>query len=47
LIEELLSIIDGFLSDVSGQSLVDSNKVLDFCLDLRQVVAREEEVTNA
>lgn len=35
---ELLSIIDEFLFSVSNQKLVDSNRVQDFCLDLRLVV---------
>jgi len=36
--EELLSIIDEFLISVSNQKLVDSNRVQDFCLDLRLAV---------
>ena len=43
MIEDLLTTIDTFLTEVSGQSLVDTNKVLDFCLDLRQIVAKERE----
>jgi hypothetical protein len=34
--DNILEKIDLFLKEVSGQSLVDVNKVIDFCLDLRQ-----------
>ena len=40
---ELFSIIDNFLADVSGRSLVDSNEVQDFCLDIRQLITRNME----
>lgn len=37
---ELFSNIDEFLTSISGQSLVDSYKVQDFCLDLRLFVKK-------
>jgi hypothetical protein len=46
---ELFLYIDTFLSSISQQSLVDSNQVQDFCLDLRFVVKdyENEDDTNA
>jgi hypothetical protein len=35
--------IDDFLKEISGQKLVDTGKVIDFCLDLRQIFKIEEE----
>ena len=37
--------IDEFLKEISGQKLVDTGKVIDFCLDLRQIfkIDNEEE----
>jgi hypothetical protein len=30
--------IDEFLKEISGTSLVDAGKAIDFCLDIRQIV---------
>jgi hypothetical protein len=38
---KVLDRIDEFLKDVSGQSLVDSNKIIDFCLDIRQLYQKD------
>lgn len=35
---ELLAFVDDFLSSISGQSLVDSDFVQDFLLDLRNII---------
>lgn len=40
---EFFSNIDEFLISISGQSLVDSYKVQDFCLDLRLFVKNFDE----
>lgn len=40
---ELFSIIDNFLTEISGRSLIDSSEVQDFCLDVRQLVASNME----
>lgn len=39
---ELLSFIDTFLYAISGQSLVDSDVVQDFILDLRNMIDLKE-----
>lgn len=37
----VLDKIDSLLKDISGQSLVDSNKIIDFCLDIRQLYQKD------
>jgi hypothetical protein len=44
---ELFSIIDVFLAGVSGKSLVDSNEVQDFCLDIRQFIFANMEIKDS
>jgi hypothetical protein len=39
---ELLAKIDEFLSDIRNQSMVDQSRVIDFGLDLRLIIAKEE-----
>ena len=39
--DQVVSKIDLFIQDIFGQSLIDSNKVIDFCLDIRQILQRE------
>jgi hypothetical protein len=41
---ELFSIIDSFLTDISGRSLIDSGSVQDFCLDLRLVLSSKLDI---
>jgi ligand-binding sensor protein len=40
--EELLNKIDEFLSEIASVSLVEQSRVLDFALDLRNIVYRKE-----
>ncbi len=37
---ELLACIDAFLAEVRHQSLIDGDRVRDFALDLRIIVAK-------
>jgi hypothetical protein len=39
--ELVLSKVDEILSDISGQSLVDSSRMVDFCLDIRQILTKD------
>jgi hypothetical protein len=41
--QELIDKIEDFLKEVGSTSLTDSAKVVDFCLDLRGLVAAQEE----
>lgn len=38
----IVSMIDGFIKDQSGKSLVDGNVVIDFLLDLRLEACKTE-----
>ena len=40
--EMLTECMDDFMRQIQHQKVVDSSRVLDFCLDLRQLVLREE-----
>jgi hypothetical protein len=44
--QQLIACMDSFLSTVTHRSLVEAAEVVDFCLDLRQIVARSKEVTD-
>lgn len=37
--QQLLAVIDAFLSDISGVNLVDASRVSDFALDLRLIIS--------
>jgi hypothetical protein len=43
---EFLSIIDTFLARASNVSLISSNEIQDFCLDLRNVITKDMEKNN-
>lgn len=36
--EELIAAVDKFLADISGQTIVDAGRVMDFGLDLRSII---------
>ena len=41
--DELQACMDAFMSDVSGQTIVETTRVINFCLDLRLIAAKLEE----
>jgi hypothetical protein len=45
--EELLSAIDKFLTSIMHQTMIDTSRVIDFTLDLRQIVLSKKETYNA
>jgi len=42
---ELLELVDKFLSEISHVTLVEQSRVLDFVLDLRNVISQHETPT--
>jgi len=40
----LFETIDSFLTDISNVRLVEAGSVMDFCLDLRQIVSSEGQI---
>jgi hypothetical protein len=44
--QEILEKIDELLKDISGQSLVDSNKIINFCLDIRQLCQKDVDASD-
>lgn len=40
---KLLDCMDVFMQSITHQSVVDSGRVIDFCLDIRQIVTEHEE----
>ena len=45
--EELLTAIDKFLTSIMHQTMIDTSRVIDFTLDLRQIVLNKKEKHNA
>ena len=43
----LLDEIDNFIGSISVAKLLDTNRVVDFCLDLRTIVTEEESSAEA
>ena len=45
--QELLDTIDKFLTSIMHQTMIDTSRVIDFTLDLRQIVLNKKEKHNA
>jgi ATP-dependent exoDNAse (exonuclease V) alpha subunit len=41
--DELQACMDRFMADISGQTIVETTRVIDFCLDLRLIAAKLED----
>lgn len=46
IVSELTEEMDKFMEQITHQSVVDSGRVLDFVLDLRQIVNRKEAIAD-
>ena len=46
-VSQLMKLIDTFLSDISHVGLVEQSKVLDFILDMRNVISSNYETTTS
>lgn len=40
--QEIFTAIDDFLTSIMHQTIIDTSRVIDFTLDLRQILLREE-----
>jgi|LakMenEpi03Aug12_release.lakeMendotaPanAssembly.Ray.scaffolds.fasta_scaffold208867_3 hypothetical protein len=44
--QTLIDLIDDFIPTIIGQSLVDTDVVINFCLDLRKVINDQQSETS-